>query len=73
MKCSFIFSTPAKDLKNFNTNSILQSKVIWLDTLCFEKTCLINNSVSIVALITLIVGMNFACLVSQSTITKMSI
>jgi len=73
VKCNFISSALAKDLKNLNTNSIPQSDVIWLGIPCFKKMCLMNNSASMAALSDLMVRMNSACLVSQSTITKMSV
>jgi len=44
-----------------------------METLCFAKTYLIKSSDSIIALIILIVGTNIACLVSQSTTTRISI
>jgi len=73
VKYSLISSALAKDLKNLDTNSVSQSDVTWLGTLCFEKMCLINNSASIVASSDLMVRMNSACLVSRFTTTKMSV
>jgi len=72
VKCSLISSVLAKDLKNLDINSVSQSDVTWLGIPCFEKTCLMNNSASIVASSDLMVRINSACLVSRSTITKMS-
>ena len=66
-----MFSVLAKALKNMN--SVPQSEVMWLGTLCFEKTCLTNSPASMTALIDLTVGMNITCLVSQSTTTRMSV
>jgi len=49
------------------------SKVMWLGTLCFKKTCLTNSPASMTVSIDLTVGMNIACLVSWSTTTRMSV
>jgi len=73
VKCSLISNALANDLKNLDTNSVPQSDVTWLGIPCFEKTCLMNSSASMVALSDLTVGMNNTCLVSQSTTTRMSV
>ena len=73
VKCSFISSALAKDLKNLDTNSVPRLDMIWLGTPCFEKTCLMNNSAIMAASSNLMVGINSACLVSWSITTKMSV
>jgi len=72
VKCSLISNALANDLKNLDMNSVPRSDVTWLGILCFEKTCLMNSSASMVASSDLMVGINSACLVSQSTTTRMS-
>ena len=73
MKCNFIFSPLAKDLKNLDMNSILQLDVTWEGVPYLENTFSMNSCASPVASIDLVVGMKMACLVSQSTITRMSV
>jgi len=68
-----MLSTSAKDLKNFDTNSVPQLDVTWLGAPCFEKTYLMNSSTSMTVLINLTVRMNITCLVSWSTTTRISV
>jgi len=73
VKCNFIFSLLAKDLKNLNTNSTPQLDVTWEEMLCLENTFLMNSCTSPVVSIDLVIGMKMAYLVSRSTITRMSV
>ncbi len=52
-------------------NSEPQSDVMCARTLCLENTWLRNNCATCGAFIVLWEGMNIACLVSQSTTTRM--
>jgi len=63
----------ANDLKNLETNSTSWSEVTWEGVPCFETTCSMNSHASFVTSIVLVVGMKIACLVSLSTITRMSV
>ena len=63
----------ANDLKNLETNSTPRSDVTWEGVPCFVTTCSMNSRASPVASMVLVVGTKIACLVSLSTITRISV
>lgn len=54
-------------------NSEPQSKIMWLEISCLEKTCIIKISTRLADITALVVGMNIDCLVKQSIMMRMAL
>ena len=71
MKWSSIFSRVLSDWKKWEMNSGPRSEVTCVGALCLAKMCVRNSWESLGDVIALLVGMNRASFVRQSTTTKM--
>src|SRR5258705_4127831 len=73
MKWRSIWSSLLRDWKKWETNSEPQSEVTWDGVPCFENTWVRNSWVSSGELMESWVGMKRDCLVSQLTITNITV
>src|SRR6266436_3356652 len=68
-----MLSRDPSEWKKWDTNSVPRSEVTWPRVLCFENTWVRNSLASWGASTVSWVGMNSDCLVSLSTITRITV